>query len=236
MMENEAIVSQHSVDLNNTGVAFLESGNYAQAVSALTSALGLVKQELAANDLISTEPRTTQFSNRYSSKIKFEFRITETPGMVLSMTNNSKPSFIFRFPIKPKSGLTVVEMSVIIMFNLALALHLSGLENQHRRRLEKALSIYEYAFQIQTQEHVDLSDIFPLVILNNLGHIHTLLQNYEMAEMWFQDLLSSMLYILDQQSMERPREENKTLSSCWTGLLSNVTDLIFRASSAASAA
>jgi tetratricopeptide (TPR) repeat protein len=231
MTENKAFISQQSLDLNNTGVVFLESGHYDEAVSALTSALGLIKKEMA-NDSMCSEKNTKQCSNRYSSKRKFEFRVTKTPGMFLSTNNNSKSSFIFRFPIKPKPGLTVVGMSVLTMFNLALALHLSGLEDQHSQRLEKALSIYEYAFQIQAQEDVDLSDIFPLAILNNLGHVHTLLQNHEKAELCFQNLLSCMLYILDQQSMERPREEKKTLSSCWTGLLSNCTELIFRASSA----
>jgi hypothetical protein len=246
MTGNEAfsISQQHSVDLNNTGVAFLENGHYNQAVSALASALGLTKQEMA-NDLRGTDEQKTKHSScssnlYYSSKRKFEFSMTTTPAMFVSMKNNNskeEPSFIFRFPIKPKLGLTLVEMSVITMFNLALALHLSGLENHNNRRLEKAQSIYEYAFQIQTQEHVDLSEIFPLAILNNLGQIHTVLQNHEIAEMCFQKLLSSMLYILDQHSMERPREENNTLiSCCWTGLLSNVTDLMFPASSPAPAA
>lgn len=71
-------------------------------------------------------------------------------------------------PMKP-SGEGFVEESAAILYNLALAYHLYGLEERKPQFLHAALTLYELAFCLtKTRMH----HLFDLAVLNNLGQIY----------------------------------------------------------------
>jgi hypothetical protein len=92
-------------------------------------------------------------------------------------------------------------LSLIIIFNLALAHHLSAIQQQMcRRRLQKALQLYELAYQLQLEEQQEqqVSSLrFTMIIANNLGEIHRAVNNNSKHVMCLQHLLSTMMYLVD---------------------------------------
>jgi hypothetical protein len=71
-----------------------------------------------------------------------------------------------------------VTLSLIIILNLAIAHHLSAMQNQNcRRRLQKALQLYELAHHLQMEEEDICSPRATMIIANNVGEIHRALDN-----------------------------------------------------------
>jgi hypothetical protein len=71
-----------------------------------------------------------------------------------------------------------VTLSLIIILNLAIAHHLSAMQNQNcRRRLQKALQLYEFAHYLQMEEDDICSPRATMIIANNVGEIHWALDN-----------------------------------------------------------
>jgi hypothetical protein len=96
-----------------------------------------------------------------------------------------------------------VTLSLIVIFNLALAHHLVAVQNNMcRRRLQKALQLYELAYQLQLEEKHEQqvnSLRFTMIIANNLGEIHRTVNNRSKHMMCLQHLLSTIMYLVDCQ-------------------------------------
>ncbi|KAG7348575.1 tetratricopeptide repeat protein [Nitzschia inconspicua] len=105
---------------------------------------------------------------------------------------------------------TMVEASVAVMFNLALAHHLNSIlgnkddssQQQHRtqglsysRTLAQATALYELAFTVQMQEKTDIDVEFAMAIVNNLGHAHRLMGDDEKADRCFRHLLTTIMFL-----------------------------------------
>jgi hypothetical protein len=90
-----------------------------------------------------------------------------------------------------------VTLSVIIILNLAMAHHLSAIQQQLcRRRLQKALQLYELAHQLQLEEDI-CSPRATLIVANNVGEIHRAVGNHAKHAKCLQHLLSTMMYMID---------------------------------------
>ena len=77
-------------------------------------------------------------------------------------------------PINPSEE-GFAEESSAILYNLGLAYHLYGLENESHF-LHTALTFYKFALEInETRMH----DLFALAVLNNLGRIHHEIFDFE---------------------------------------------------------
>ena len=122
------------------------------------------------------------------------------------------------------------KYSFAILFNLALAHHLAGMECPESRKgkLRKALRLYEFAYSIQVQEDIQLQIKYTLGMVNNLGHIQELLGDHQKAHQCFQHLLSTLMYVLEGGEAN---EDGK-----WDIFLHNVSHLILRESALAAAA
>jgi len=126
------------------------------------------------------------------------------------------------------------ELSVALMFNLALSHHLrASYESLHKdvqsRNLifTQAVSLYELAYEVQMQEDVELSVECTMAIVNNLGHIHRRLGNAEKATKCFSHLLSTLLFV--QSSVVCNETENQHISESSTeGFVRSISYLILR--------
>jgi tetratricopeptide (TPR) repeat protein len=226
--------------MNNGGVALMKRANYSEAIASYTAALAKVKQMLIEdeNDEDSSDVADEQ-SGGSSDSIAFaqdDFPTgAESDSKELMMSDpNSRSIFCRPILLRNRNEKACVELynkfSFAIMFNLALAHHLSGMKctESKRGKLRKALRLYEFAYSIQMQEDVQLQITYTLGMVNNLGHIQELLGEEQKAQQCFQHLLSTLMYV-----MESGEESNE---GQWDVFLHNVTHLVLRETSMAAAA
>jgi hypothetical protein len=119
-------------------------------------------------------------------------------------------------------------IAVAIIFNLALAHHLAGVENScNHVLLQKAVKLYELAFTLaQTYGIGDDSILFHLAIINNLGQLYKELKRNVLAGKCFHQLLSMLMCLLDSSDDDPASYEE---------FFSNVYHLIFPIGSVAAA-
>jgi tetratricopeptide (TPR) repeat protein len=154
-----------------------------------------------------------------------------------------------------------VTLSLIIIFNLALAHHLMGIVSKQQQQrsnsslrssvsmsvdtklLQKALQLYELAYQLHVdeqhaaaaavcaavsyfdptatpQDHLDqqmqqrLGMLrFTMIMSNNLGEIHRVVDNPTQHSMCLQHLLSTLMYMVDGQFLTEDESSSNTSST-----------------------
>ena len=136
--------------------------------------------------------------------------------------------FVFRDPIEIpvnavlKSHPTVrlyIKLSIVAMYNLALALHLNAIQTNDRIHLERARILYENAFQIHLDENCgDVTLLYSMALLNNLGLIYNALHEEQKSRNCFDNMLSAMMLLLESN-------EARNISQ-WSGFVINVSSLI----------
>lgn len=130
---------------------------------------------------------------------------------------------------------------MIVMYNLALTLHLqaieaddgdgvennsktggrrSGINRRARRLFARARKLYELAFEMHLDESCeDVNLLFTLALINNLGLIYDRTGETSRSETCFGNMLSTMMYLTDSNESSNVKQ--------WDGLLSNVMDILF---------
>merc|ERR1712072_508758 len=135
---------------------------------------------------------------------------------------------------------------MIVMYNLALTLHLqaieadrdgtaaksTGVENNNnnsrggginkraKRLFSRARKLYELAFEMHLDESCeDVNLLFTLALINNLGLIYDRIGEKSRSETCFGNMLSTMMYLTDSNESSNVKQ--------WDGLLSNVMDVLF---------
>jgi hypothetical protein len=147
-----------------------------------------------------------------------------------SLSNGEREHFIFRDPIEiPLDVLPTMEeptdrlvnkFVVVVLYNLALSVHLSALQCHDRNCLIRARKLYELAFRMHLEESSDVTLLYSLALMNNLGLIYHALGEEDRSKTCFKNMLTTMMYLLES-------DEAKTIKQ-WDGLFSNVMDRIFR--------
>ena len=101
---------------------------------------------------------------------------------------------------------TCTAISAALIFNMALANHqLSSIElttfggAAAEERLERALRLYELAYNLQERNEVCLSPLFMMAIINNLGLIYQSLDQKDTAGNCFQHLLTTLMFVTDYE-------------------------------------
>lgn len=167
--------------------------------------------------------------------------------------------FVFRDPVEipPESVPSSVSVDVngghsselfskflmIVMYNLALTLHLHALslsnvirnqkpnlafadsgENSDAKKAKKlflrARKLYELAFEMHLDESCDVNLLFTLALINNLGLVYDVLDQKQRSKTCFKNMFSTMMYLMDSNESHTVKE--------WDGLLSNVMDILFQ--------
>ena len=96
-------------------------------------------------------------------------------------------------------------MSIIIVFNLALAYHLAALEcDSPGLLLRKSVKLYQLALTLQSEGAcAEEIAIFSLVVSNNLGYAYKVLEEDELANRCFQRLLAGLMLIVDSRRKQK---------------------------------
>lgn len=240
---------------NEKGVSNLESANYEQAILVFCKSLGLVKKliclhqqqeekEDGENDIISSLSYQSSVQLIPACFLQRTKRTYETTASSSSTHNNGNDNyytndnhFVFKNPIiyneqevqqccrKPCAAL-----SYIILYNLALAYHLQAIKDgfSGKQELRKSLWLYDAANSVRMQENLSLNVIQSMAIVNNMGHIHSVLKNSGKAKLCFKHLLRLIMIVNDADGEESIEELD--------GFLMNVTSLILAAQTCAVAA
>jgi hypothetical protein len=244
--------------LNNEGVSLIEHGLYDEAIAAFSKGLVLVKQVPALHgddqsdetgvgikssaEPVSQSPPCHFDETGVGIKSSAEpvsqsppchvHEMQEPDTMVVCGVHEEVPSdapFIFRAPIFIPSHATDRTSSCILLYNKALTYHLSALSGDDTlMRLRKALSLYELAYTILMTVNIQLTALQTMAIVNNLGQIHTLLEDEEKSWQCFQNLLSSIMFLLDCG--------DRDLVEQMDGFIVNVMPLILKGPASAAAA
>lgn len=247
---------QHCVWLNNQGVDHLSNMRFGAAVTAFTRALRLAKRVLLSEHPQSKSQTRKNVSSlggdEGEARRECTFFSVQGPAHeeVLDSSHHHQTSvdshnfscddqifpFVYSTPLRISESVAIedyessVKLSVAIMFNLALSHHLNGVKNCHARdpdTLSHAVALYELAYQLQMQEDIEVSVETTMAIINNLGHVHRMLDDQEKASQCFNHLLSTMLFV---QSLGDADVTCKT-----EGFFHNVTHLILKKSGAPAA-
>jgi len=132
---------------------------------------------------------------------------------------------------------------MIVMYNLALTLHLHALSlsnvirNQNpnlafadsseksdakkaKKLFLRARKLYELAFEMHLDESCDVNLLFTLALINNLGLVYDVLDQKQRSKTCFKNMFSTMMYLMDSNESHTVKE--------WDGLLSNVMDILFQ--------
>jgi len=133
---------------------------------------------------------------------------------------------------------------MIVMYNLALTLHLHALSLsssvhsssvssssgntssttptattiKHIKKLFlRSRKLYELAFEMQLDADVDL--LFTLALLNNLGLIYYTVKEKDRSTTCFKNMFSTMMYVMDSKESHYSIKE-------WDGLFANAMDIL----------
>jgi len=141
---------------------------------------------------------------------------------------------------------------MIVMYNLALTLHLQAISfvssssswltaasNNHQSKskikqlFKRSRKYYTLAYELQLETEVD--PLFTLALTNNLGLIYHIVNERKKSLICFRNLFSTMMYLMDShhnfytnssQSYE-PASSIQSSIKNWDGFLSNVMDILF---------
>jgi tetratricopeptide (TPR) repeat protein len=242
-----------SVIYNNEGFYLVEHGLYDDAIVSFTQSLEILLQRdgvsnsdpTVTNENDATEVRSKMPQHRCISTLHTHLTSRTTPKVMRDEFNpihddqhdSIQPGFVFRDPIEipfdsvAKTSLrhgSFAKLSIIVMYNLALAFHLSALQKSSLPRLKRARKLYELAFQMHLKESSDVTLLFSLALMNNLALIYDMLGEHERSKMCFTNLLATMMFLLESNEAHSIKQ--------WDGLLSNVMGLIFTETEVAASA
>jgi hypothetical protein len=206
---------EKAVFLNNQGVCLIERRLYCDAIRMFTKALEQAKKTLCQkdkdeeNDSADIEQESNSSIRKQSMTQRLKQPNINSVSLILTCSpmhpgsENSEKivegdgrHYIYRKPIHISSS-THMDDPVIILFNLALALHLEAIEKKSEATLERALELYEIGYTLQMQLNGCLTFSQNLGLINNCGQIHKQLCRETKANHLLGHLLSSLMMAVD---------------------------------------
>jgi len=191
--------------------------------------------------------------------------VFETSKRTTTCINSRKlKHFVVRDPIvidKDESSSSLLyspgllsKLLMIVMYNLALTLHLQAISlassttttlssstkcKSKNKRIQKLFIRSKKLYELVLQMHLDLDStifdydddddddpLFTLALTNNLGLIYRTMNHKIQSETCFENMFSTMMYLLDSSDYSR---ESQSIKECtWDGLLSNAMDILFK--------
>jgi hypothetical protein len=206
IMDFKTMSMNQPFKMSNQAVFQLEDEKYDQAIVTLTMALKALKTAMSVDGMASDAMDADNDGSSFS--IECDFRSSGLPSFLETVPGwTNSPKSIFRDPIFITSPLSEAiqkdydTLSYVILYNLALAHHLRAMQELDPRsllfRLQKALTLYEHAHQVLINQEIEVTLTHTMAITSNLGHIQHVLGNESKASMCFQQLLSTILYVVD---------------------------------------
>ena len=200
------------VELNNVGVMQLETGRYDDAIESFTNCLGIMKQSMGGNLVPATENQDGSIQRRYLCQIvlsPFHQPISESQ----QIDKNSTPDGLYLASFQLSrcccrngdQSNSDAQMSLAIIFNLALAQHLSaifGCNRVENRKscLARASALYRLTYTSAIQDSA--SSFLTLAAINNLGHVKHAQGRLSKADQCFRHLLSMLFALISNGETE----------------------------------
>ena len=193
------------------------------------------------NDTTMTPSRTSSPSSSSSSSSP------DTVASSSTTTSRKLKHFVFRDPIviddsSSYSPELLSKFLMIVMYNLALTLHLHALslastvssssntkssksmKHKIKKLFVRSKKLYELTLQMHLEDNSsdDNDDpLFTLALTNNLGLIYRILKERVQSNTCFKNMFSTMMYLLDCNFDSHSIKE-------WDGLFSNAMDILFK--------
>jgi hypothetical protein len=237
------------VKLNNEAALQIQRGEYAQAVSTLSTALVSMKESIKNGQCY--QDRSETAAADAGSALEF-LSPSEDEYCSISLLSSRKINnikcdhwFLYEDPVSVKaeralSSQKCVEiLSYSIVYNLGLCHHLKALYEDastiNTALLQRAVTFYNHAQKLMLAHDMDMDMdmLHTLAIANNLGHAYHFLHNEPTAKVCFQRLLNAIMCI-----SESGQEGRRILTSrelCFDGFLTNVMYFIGSSSAAPAA-
>lgn len=212
------------------GVALMGAKKYNQACLSLTQALQISKETLVsemADSRCKDEARRSEESSSWLSCQLMSFVITRSNSMATlgdrfdesQIQDHHKSEipdrsiYVYSTPLtvmacdqeselfqRTPSHVVQTILSLIIIFNMALANHLYALDltrkgcslAKSRSLLSRAYALYEHAKALQYQLELEYAWFFSLMIINNQAQVLAILGEHEGAEELLQGILSGL--------------------------------------------
>jgi hypothetical protein len=262
--QDEDIVSR----LINEGASLIEARQYEMAMSMLHKALSAQKGGVLRSRQYEQQQHGVQQNKRSRENIVLESHQegqTRASQRCCSNTTtfdflNLVPSsrFIYKRPIYVQGTLesdkcqsTQGIKSVAIVFNLALAHHMAGLDERMAKNsgvlLSKSLRLYALAQQLVLklnqesdqddtimvdEEKTPFAELFNVVHLlgasNNIAQVHKLLGRHDVANRHFQKLLSSVVYLIHVKSNKDDVSEATVMRPLMEALFHSASHLVLK--------
>lgn len=200
-----------AIEFNNEGARLLENGNFNAARKAFRQATDLMTMVIQSfpGGKMTIKPLPSGKRKRLST-----FVWSKNPMPVpLDPLNHETVSnaFFFRralfiFPMEDDwesrfNASDCTEESATVVYNLALAFHLSSITDNVSEMMKQAKTLYEIAVTIRSRTlEQSCLDIFGMAVLNNLGQIYHELSDYTAAKSLFYRL-SIQLAMLQAHDM-----------------------------------
>eukprot|EP00934_Nitzschia_sp_Nitz4_P003578 Nitzschia sp. Nitz4//scaffold99_size76975//72434//73177//NITZ4_005588-RA/size76975-processed-gene-0.55-mRNA-1//-1//CDS//3329560886//3568//frame0 len=205
---------QTGVSQNNQAAELILRGEYQAASAYLSNALSEFKAIMgqtmenhnAAKNLMENQPNRLSLDSCMNRRLNVEnsnLRLIPSKTEEIHASRRSAyvhPAFIPE-DISETDYKASVTISAIIVFNLALAVHLSAESTGNNpSTLLKAIKLYELAFamtQNDTSCAGGASPSYVLAVANNMGVIYSQLNDIENARKCFQLVMSTLMYLVE---------------------------------------
>jgi hypothetical protein len=200
--------------MNNRGASILASGDPQNAIVLFSGALQLAK-ELILTTGEERDPRTTATISIDECMIR-SCGCDDTEAME-SAVDDRLPYMYRQVTLIPDAltkDMDYTSISVIIIFNLALAHHAEAYEHSGAlclKLMNKATQFYELAFQLHDALPSNAGDtFFFLALVNNLALANHALSDMQSSEHCLQQLLSTLMHITESgiASLDSARRYN----------------------------
>jgi hypothetical protein len=221
-----AMMNAVAIDFNNLGVDFLQAGHpnealhvFREATKLIQPISGAVNLEAARKDSI---PATASPSEALQVVFKLKERVqrlnlllaTRQRCALLEKLDYDRSSMMFTAPMKilnmncgPES---YTILAATLLYNVALTFHLNGTE----KSLRKSARLFELAYSLAYAAEDGNSrylERLRMASLNNSGHIHHKLGNYQAAKQHLASLFGFVLSLPASLSSEDMSERQTIL-------------------------
>jgi tetratricopeptide (TPR) repeat protein len=208
------------VSLNNRAAFFIKTERYKRGIESLVIALRkseeshAMPREESDDDCSIDDCIEDKYCAFYSPPQEEQGasynKNNEEGGGLEDDDDDDVDLFVYRKPIYiPKHAKrSRVMVSLIILYNMALANHLIALEEEDdeedeeeetncckEQRLSKAFRLYELAYKLQLAVGDQAGTLFALFLLNNLGQIHKAMGNVNKSRQCFERVLSNVIIL-----------------------------------------
>jgi hypothetical protein len=212
-----AMMNTVAIDCNNLGVDFLQGGHPNKAVEAFREAAKLIQEPIVSAGATHLEAARKESipAASPSDALQVVFKLKErvqrlnllllatqrcTPSSTPEKVDYDRSSMMFTAPMKisnlncgPES---YTILAATLLYNMALTFHLNGTEKSLRksaRLFEKAYAATSLLAYAEDGSNRHLLEKLCMASLNNSGHIHHKLGNYQAAKHHLASLFDFML-------------------------------------------